>query len=828
MHTIFRGAAAMASATLCLASPCVMAQDGSQLITKITVIDKDETSHTIYNDDNVDRIEVGKRNRSFTMERVTDKTAWRTLYGSIALPYYDGYETVRNGNFATAMDNIIDDTGWLSHVCDSYSRSQNLGDPYIVIDLGTEYPVARIGVRVGDSDGKSYDVMPKSVEIYYTKDDPSFMFNPAPVFTDPDHAIYCRENGEVVYYEHKYTDEEISQGKNIYTEWDLLNGRNIRGLSEEGKLVPEYLDLARRIREHDATIDWHQFAVVNIHDRNPVDANSYMAYVHEDGVEYQEVPRVRYIKLVLKPFTKEEGGDLVIDPGVPPANPAGFDFFYKGDRTKINEVRIDRLTAIDGIPVSFEPAKGDVLDQVSGDVYDFRAHVDENGHFLPESPYNHAYNRSMMLKFYMSEPDRATNGTKVFMNYEQALDNIRKLDNISLGIKKIIYLVGWNSNGHDDAFPTLSVFNEALKRPDDASARESLRWLQEEARKYNTTVSVHLPLNDAYSNSPDWFRYLYNDLICRDSEGELISPDVLMGQKRYHVNLVKEWETGYLQQRIKDVTNLCGLAEVGTVHLDAFYPTESPYHGVTTSDSERVMRQVIRYWRTLGVDVTGEFFSNHGSRSDYMFGLQAAAWWNDTPFESRVEKGFTPALACGGMSGWCGDYYGDAGFLLGDNMHGEQVFNMEDETERWATLKHRFCTTTLPGMLLYDLEVQDYALHVDGKSWVRYNKGVYCEYDDATGHGFITTENGDVLARDGNDLLFNITWGNGAPVLYSENGYSNRTWKLTGDYSGAAYLKVKEVTPEGLVERPERLTVIDGSITVSMSPREMLLLERAD
>ena len=60
----------------------------SDHITKITVISRDGNSNTIYNDGNVDRIEVGQVSHTYTMERVTDKSSWRVLYGSIAMPYY--------------------------------------------------------------------------------------------------------------------------------------------------------------------------------------------------------------------------------------------------------------------------------------------------------------------------------------------------------------------------------------------------------------------------------------------------------------------------------------------------------------------------------------------------------------------------------------------------------------------------------------------------------------------------------------------------------------------------------------------------------------------
>lgn len=830
MNTIQREAVVIATAFLSIAVPGANAQDSSLPVTKITVIDKDENAFTIYNDNDVDRIEVGTRQREITIERVTDKSSWRVLYGSIAMPWYREYETTRNGNYASAMDNIVDDNaGWMSHVNIGYNRYQDLGNPYMVIDLGAYYPVARLGVRVGDGDGSSFDVMPKHVEIYYTDKDPSFPFSDNPDYLiDKDRDIYVRNDGNIYHYDHKYTDEELATNKNHYTEWDLLNARNIRGLSEEGELVPEYLDLARRIRQHDETINWRKLVDISIKDRDPIDGNSYMSYIQEENVDYNEVPRIRYIKLELTPFAKGEGSFTPVDPVIP-EDRSTFDWLYVGDRTKINEVRLGRLVAIDGIPVPFEPATADFLDAVNGDRYDYESHTDENGRFLPESPYNHQYNRSMMMKFMMATPSTDGNSSIVRMTYAEALENIRKIDNITQGIDKIIYLVGVTNNGFDNGYPTLSVLNEALKRPEDANARESLRWLQEEARKYHTTVSVHLVFNDAYRNSTDWNTYLRNDLLCRDTDGSLSEFPPLQGQKRYRVNLVKEWEKGYLQQRIKDVTALCNLTEVGTVHVDAFFPPVSPYHGVTKEDSERVMRQVIRYWRDLGVDVTGEFYSNASggedqSRIDPMFGLQAAAWWNDLPFEARCQKGFTPALAWGGMSGWCGTYYDDAGFLLGDNMHGEETLAIADENQRWEQFKHDFCTTTLPAMLLGDLEVESYSLHQDGKSTVRYNHEVSCEFDDNTRIGKIWYENGRVVARDGNDLFFMMTWGEGSPILYSEKGYDNRTWPLAAHLSGHTAFKVYDVTPDGLQEREGRLEVSDGAVTLSMQPREMLLL----
>jgi hypothetical protein len=63
------------------------------------------------------------------------------------------------------------------------------------------------------------------------------------------------------------------------------------------------------------------------------------------------------------------------------------------------------------------------------------------------------------------------------------LDAIRKIDNLTLGIPKIIFLVGWQFNGHDSGYPSWSVVNEHLKRPQDATALDSLKWLMVSARE---------------------------------------------------------------------------------------------------------------------------------------------------------------------------------------------------------------------------------------------------------------------------------------------------------------------------------------------------------
>lgn len=748
------------TSVLCICQSNAQSTNGS-----VRVVDA--SGHFSLSSDKVESITIESRNKKIEVSPVTNKTGWRPLYGSIAMPYWGNPNTPTCGNYGLAFDDN-NQTGFMSHINDGFPQSQGLGNQYLVVDLGTEYPLAAIGVNLGNPTLGGWDVIPQSVDFYYCESNPAYHFSDTPVYTDG--------NGR------------------SFTEWQLLNGQNI---GDDNTLVPQYLTLARKLREHDKKMGWKKLGSITA----PGQAAE---YEHDYKVTVDGMPMVRFIKIEAKSFPY----------GVALAN-----------RTSINEILVDRVSAIDGVLVDYAPVPGYLVDNVSGDYYDYKAHTDENGYFLPERPYIHAYNRTMMMKFYMAHPNRATNTPVVYMTYEQALENIKKLDNITMGVKKIVYLVGWQAMGHDDRYPCLSIMNEGLKRPQDATAHDSFLWLQQEAKKYNTTVSVHITMNDAYTNSPLWNTYINNDLICKNADGSLViwCPDY-QGFPLHHVNYVNEWAAGYTQKRIDDVIDLLNLREAGTIHIDAFLPPESPWHGTTAEDNQRIMRKIFRYFRNKGVDVTSEFY-HQATRTDYMLGLQPAAWVNDLPFEVRAERGASAALVAGGMSQNFAIHFDDAGFLLGESHGMESIFQTTaDDDNRWTQVRDAFCTTTLQAQLLWDLKPQSYGLHVNGKSWVDYG-WLRADFNDNTKLGTVKNTAENITYRDGNDMFFPVTWGNeywgyGNYVLYSRNGYSSRTWNVPAGWTSA---KLYEINENGRTF-VRNLSISNHTITVSMQPKQMLLV----
>jgi hypothetical protein len=139
----------------------------------------------------------------------------------------------------------------------------------------------------------------------------------------------------------------------------------------------------------------------------------------------------------------------------------------------------------------------------------------------PERPWVHRYDRTLTIKM-MLALKQANGGTNILLGLDQALEVLKKIDSLTVGIPKIVYVVGWQYEGHDSMYPASFEVNAGLKRPQDATALDSLKWFMRAVNRYHTTVSVHINLRDAYKNSPLWQTYVDRDLLQRGVDGQLI------------------------------------------------------------------------------------------------------------------------------------------------------------------------------------------------------------------------------------------------------------------------------------------------------------------
>jgi hypothetical protein len=458
-------------------------------------------------------------------------------------------------------------------------------------------------------------------------------------------------------------------------------------------------------------------------------------------------------------------------------------------------VSIDRSTGV------VKPLNGGVA-RISATVEEdnFSWNAETN---ITVAPFYRDYHQSMVMKLFLC-------GTKgeVKYTFEQALEVIRKVDNLTRDIPKIIYLVGWQYDGHDTGYPSFAKVNERLKRPQDAKTEQSLIWLMEAAKKYHTTVSLHINMLDIRQSSPLWNEYADKDLIAKNADGTLKA--YVWG---YPISYTAEWNAGLSQRRINELLNLLpNLVEGGTIHIDAFhtlipkYENEpiSPYHakkyGYTTEMEEQTQRKIFNYFREKGLDVTSEFVNRF--RREGFIGLQPMAWHFSMKLDEYLN--IPASLYCGGDGGSA---------IFGQNMLGEDI--MTPDNPELNHFSRNFALQTLPFYFLNRFD----RLTSDGSN------AVFSENVQSLYSGQKITQ-GDVVLRDGDDVLFPALWKEGLVELYvySRNGYVGRQWLLPGTFKQVTQADIYRITINGLELKNHNVAIENNKLTLTLDADDAMII----
>jgi len=443
----------------------------------------------------------------------------------------------------------------------------------------------------------------------------------------------------------------------------------------------------------------------------------------------------------------------------------------------------------------------------------------------------HQYHQILTMKLFMAQAlydgrlKKKDNGkTTIYLNCEQALDIIRRMDNLTLGIPKIVYLVGWQYNGQDSKYPAWFEGNEAIKRPADPSALESIKWLMKEADKYHTTVSLHINMFDAYEDSPLWDTYVRNNIIARNKDSTLRS-----AEWGYPISYLQEWKTGYAKKRIDTLCHLLPIEKAGTVHIDAFHtwppmPVKtanghdsidlsegpiSPLLGYIPRDESDAQRKIFLYWASKGIDVTSEGVDF--LRETAFEGYQHMAWWFGENCDQYIK--WPASYYCGGMdrSKW--------GMLFGTSIHGEDL--VKRDPQKLKGFKEEFCLKT--AVWYYLNRLQRICL-VTGKDFssVTYSDNVKAFLSEKE----YMISSGEMILLENSNLFIPALWmGTDNIISYSRNGYKNRKWILPSDWTGNPIVRLYRVTDRGIKEIGIA-PIVNGTITLSLKKDDMILIEK--
>lgn len=439
--------------------------------------------------------------------------------------------------------------------------------------------------------------------------------------------------------------------------------------------------------------------------------------------------------------------------------------------------------------------------------------------------YHNDYTQSFVSKIFL----RARKAKESVTTMDQCREIVRKVWEVSGGMHQIIYLVGWQHEGHDSMFPSWGVVGDQCRSSWSQDPLESLRMFMREARaKYNCDVSLHLNMNDAHTDSPLWQTYVDNKLLCSDEAGK---PMMLDGgaYQWYRISHVKEWKAGFAQKRIDALLEMIPeLKDARTVHIDAFFGHASPGDGITVAEDNDAVKAITDYWHKKGIDVTNEFITsedmigyfpmvyhyNLDERQRMLYPVDVVAPGDDI-WNVRSGRDFfgrkNTITAPVDSSPASGSYYEEAWGMGCFCDLFPMYLAYQNLTREMFRKTFLFTWYNRHPLVEHVVTPTDYK--------VRRADGVEANVRMRDRH-LTVTQSGRVVV-DGGDYFLDQAWNGGVILAYSSQG-CDRVFELPPGWKDAKEL-VGTRYP-GL--EPWTLPVEDGSVRVKLNPQESAVLRR--
>jgi len=392
------------------------------------------------------------------------------------------------------------------------------------------------------------------------------------------------------------------------------------------------------------------------------------------------------------------------------------------------------------------------------------------------------------------------------LNADEVLRVIQRIDNLTCGIPKIVYIVGWQYTGHDTGYPSFLKVNPVLKREQDSTALASLRWLMQQGPKFHTLVSLHVNFSDCYLDDnilgP---KYQDRDILVRETDGRHRQGYVWNDHMAYRASNYRNWYQGtFRTEQIDPLFEMIPeLKWSGSLHPDAWYNTDDPYYQVNNYEDVLAMREMTVYVRNkYNVDLTTEFDLGRPENEDFVL-YHPMIWqmgWNEKyPYEPMKVPSYF--MTGGDATFWGSEKLSVPGKFFGFNATMESEIN-----ESYATIPgglKTFATRTLPWYFLNRLLRNNF----DGDTaW--FSNNVTTTYPGK----MVIRQNGEFL-MDGTDVFIPALWKTHPEIVaYSETGYKSRTWKLPDSWNQVEKIDLYTITLNGITSKIKEIKVLPGRI----------------
>ena len=394
---------------------------------------------------------------------------------------------------------------------------------------------------------------------------------------------------------------------------------------------------------------------------------------------------------------------------------------------------------------------------------------------------------------------------------------IRSIHHVTDGLPQAAFVVNWNGQQPEAAYPALDLYNHNIGTP------EEMRALAATCKELGGLLSYHTNIDDAHRTSKDYDeallgrRYDPHGTVW-DEDGEAWDESVIAG-----ISHTRDVESGAIFRRLEAMMRVIPVER--TIHMDNIRltncePNADPDGIGVTEELVCGMLPIVEWLRDRGISVSGEGYN--GLPIDPTL-LNAAFWHHDASDLSR--QIFHRKVMGGGR----GDHYGGAttmDFGICKSIHQDITYRpvsrsslgseqfleyfpwLHEQTratlsflDNWDDIVDRIYRGSLLNLFYLEREMLSWDKEGDGAR-IRFAGGVESEVCiDGPDHLHVTW--GDVVVADGDDRF--VPLGDGV-YCYSLRG-GRREWTLPVGLRGRQ-LALYSLSREGRGAAPEHS--VDG------------------
>lgn len=390
----------------------------------------------------------------------------------------------------------------------------------------------------------------------------------------------------------------------------------------------------------------------------------------------------------------------------------------------------------------------------------------------------------------------------------QSKEIIDYIKNITDNIPQIIYLVGWQYDGHDTGYPAFDKLNPRMGTPSELYA------LSRYCDSLGSVLSIHNNMCDAYKGN----QYFSPEIMATDYDGTPMFWEVF-ADSAFHISHYKDVKSGMIFRRLEELFKIFPLHR--SIHFDAMRVTntnpkwEKEIIGVL-EEYYLGLKPIAEWLRQKGVLITTE--TQNGNPVD--LSPIAVGMWTYFRLLPDYRQIYHGKIVGGGIPEFDAPLKYSAG--MGNSITQDFTYRKYAGHLDYETQKVHMKEVIHLSSMLYQFLLTKEMLEVDRNDYgyrIRFSDDVLSVYDKKTDHLKVTWK--DMVIAEDDERFIPV---HGGIYAYSKGG-SERQWRLPEAYRNTK-LKVVELTDKGRKEfRNFKIVNDDVILTLSANQSVKIIVE---